>query len=152
MIIQETGEGITFTRKRPVIPIESSTTNFYGDYRIPMHPDNAFLIRLKNPDNFMYFVKVLRKAQLNSIHKFIYGSCQSFIRKKDIEELSINGLKLKHMATVKIARNKIFEKGDIIFRRVGSFPKDEYTYGAVGDIFYIADKISNARPFGELNE
>jgi len=143
-IIQETGEGVTFRKVRPTTP----DIQTFGDYKVPMHPTNAFLIRPNNPDNFMNIVKELRGSQNTHVRRLSHGTTkQTSIRKSDVEGLPVGGMQLRHHAEVLAANGQTLKRGDILFRRVGAEPKDRYTYGAVGDTYYIENEIFNAKPF-----
>jgi len=144
-IIQETGEGITF---RKIRPFSQPDIKKFGDYKIPMRPDNAFLIRPHNPDYSVKIMKELRKIQNTELPRFTHGTTgQNSIRIRDVGNLSVLGYPLRRQSTISHALGKTLQKGDILFRRVGAQPVDQYTYGAVGDTFHIDEEIPNASPF-----
>ena len=149
-IIQETGEGVTFRRRRPVVSMEGFGKSTFGAHKVPMRPDNAYLVRPKNPKDTQALIKQFRSIQNTQVSRLSHGTTQlESVRKGDVQNLLVRmggqRQKLKNVATVSTARDKVLQKGDILFRRVGSNPKDKYVNGGVGDTFFITKDIPNAK-------
>lgn len=146
-IIQETGEGVTFLRRRPVQARTGFGRTLFGQHNVPIRPDNAFLIRPNNPKD-LGLLNQFRQIQTTQVSRLSRGTTNlESIPIGDVRNLIVGGRTLKDVATVSTAKGKILQKGDIIFRRVGSNPKDEFVFGGVGDTFRINKNIKNSKPF-----